>query len=221
MGSAKLDRTLAGLAGLAMLIVVALIVGIVLTGVGQDFFQSARPTEEFVAKVTTNPAHALGLRINLGLDNLFIVIYATYFVVLAERFNAGMNSRIMTVALSAILLTAFLDAIENAHIMMMLHSIQHALPVSVTESQWQMVLSQVKFHSSYVALFLFALCFWKEGVWGRAIAAVFWLYVLLGLTAMVMPIELARPLALGRTLFFITSFLLSALFFWRAQLHRN
>lgn len=221
MGKMNLDQMLSKLAALAILIVIALIVGIVMTGAGQDFFQVARSTEEMVNKVISNPAHALGLRINLGFDNFFIVLYASYFVLLAVRFSATVDSRMITVALSAILLTAFLDAVENGHIMMMIHSIQHGLPVSVTESQGQMVLSHVKFHSSYVALFLFAFGFWKEGGLGRAIASVFWLYALLGLVVMVMPTELARPLALGRTLFFIASFLLSAVFFRRCVLQKT
>lgn len=221
MEKEHLDRTLAMLAILAMLIVMAMIVAIVTTGVGQDFFQSARPIDEFIGKVTANPNNALGLRINLGLDNLFIVVYATYFVVLAVRFRSTMDSQMITVALGAILLTALLDAIENQHITVMIHSVQHGLPITVAESQLQMVVSSVKFHSSYVALFLFALGFLREGAWGRAIAWVFWLYVVLGLIAMVTPIELARPLALGRTVFFVVSFLLSAMFFRRSASRRD
>jgi hypothetical protein len=215
MNRAELDRTLFVLALLAVLIVVAIIAGIVATGMGQDFFQAARPIDAYIARFTDKPVNPLGLRINLGLDNLFIVVYATYFVVLAVRFRPVMDTWMLAIALGAILLTALLDAVENHHILVMLHSAEQKLPVTIAETQLQMIASDVKFHCSYLSVFLFAFGFRQEGKLGRVIAWVFWLYVALGVVVFVTPVDAARPLALGRTVFFIVSFLLSATLFRR------
>ena len=216
MDTTRLDRMLAALAGLAALIVAAMVVGIVSTGMSQDFFQSARPIETHIARLTASPLGATGLRINLGLDNLFIVVYGAFFVFLAVRLRAILDPWAGTVALAAILLTALLDAIENHHILMMLHAAERGLPLSTGESQIQMILSAVKFHSSYLATFLLAFGFLRLGGIGRAIAWALWLYVPLGVVISVLPIEIAGPWALGRTCFFVAAFVLSAVLFWRS-----
>src|SRR5476651_883933 len=114
-----LDRTLAALAALAAVIVACMVVGIVSTGMTQDFFQSARPAEAFAAYVAGG---AFGLRLNLGLDNLFIVVYGVFFVLLAVRFRSLLDPWTIAVALSAMLLTALLDAVENHHVIEMEHT---------------------------------------------------------------------------------------------------
>ena len=215
MDTTRLDRVLAALAGLAALIVAAMVVGIVSTGMSQDFFQSARPIEAHIARLTASSLGATGLRINLGLDNLFIVVYGAFFVFLAVRLRTLLDPWAGTVALAAILLTALLDAIENHHILMMLHSAERGLSLSTGESQAQMIVSAVKFHSSYLATFLFAFAFLRLGGLGRAIAWALWLYVPLGVVISVLPIEIAGPWALGRTCFFVAAFVLSAVLFWR------
>jgi hypothetical protein len=216
MDTMRLDRMLAALAGLAALIVAGMVVGIVTTGMSQDFFQSARPIEAHIARLTASPLGATGLRINLGLDNLFIVVYGAFFVFLAVRLRAVLDPWAGTVALAAILLTALLDAIENHHILMMLHSAERGMSLSTGESQIQMILSAVKFHSSYLATFLLAFGFLRLGGLGRAIAWALWLYVPLGIVISVLPIEIAGPWALGRTCFFVAAFVLSAVLFWRS-----
>ena len=69
----SLDRVLAILATLAALTVAAMVVAILYTRGTQDFFQSARPVEAYGAYLAT-PLVALGLRLNLGLDNLFMIL---------------------------------------------------------------------------------------------------------------------------------------------------
>jgi hypothetical protein len=216
MDTMRLDRMLAALAGLAALIVAGMVVGIVSTGMSQDFFQSARPIEAHIARLTASPLGATGLRINLGLDNLFIVVYGAFFVFLAVRLRAVLDPWAGAVALAAILLTALLDAIENHHILMMLHSAERGISLATGESQIQMIVSAVKFHSSYLATFLLAFGFLRLGGLGRAIAWALWLYVPLGVVISVLPIEIAGPWALGRTCFFVAAFVLSAVLFWRS-----
>jgi hypothetical protein len=209
----SLDRVLAILATLAALTVACMVVAIVTTRGTQDFFQTARPVEAYGAYLAT-PLVALGLRLNLGLDNLFMIFYGAFFVVLSLRLRPMLDGRLLTVALAAMMLTLVLDAIENHHIMTMVHSIQHGLPISVTDGQLQMIASQVKFHASYLAAFLFAFGFLQFGRLGRIIAIVLWCYVPCGVLISVTPVEQAQALVLGRTIFFVFAFILSAVLFF-------
>lgn len=217
MNQKELDRALAVLAFLAAAIVIAMIGGILMTHIAQDFFQSARSVDEFSGKMADNPVGSLGLRLNLGLDNVFIVVYCAFFIFLAVRFRAVMDRWVSGVALGAMLLTAFLDAVENQHILVMLHSMQHLLSLTPEESRIQMIASAVKFHTSYVGIFLFAFGYWKQGRLGRWIARIFWLgYLPLGLLILAMPVELTKPVALARVSFFVIAFLLSGALFMRS-----
>jgi hypothetical protein len=208
METRSLDRVLAILATLAALTVVA----ILSTGGTQDFFQSARPIEAYGAYLAT-PLVALGLRLNLGLDNLFMIFYGAFFVMLSVRLRAMLDGRLLTVALAAMMLTVVLDAIENHHIMTVVHSIQNGLPISVTDGQLQMIASQVKFHASYLAVLLFSFGFLQLGRLGRIIAVVLWCYIPCGVLISVTPVESAQALVLGRTIFFVFAFILSAVLF--------
>src|SRR6201987_4933300 len=166
-----LNRILAALAFLASAIVVVMVAAILATGFfSQEFFELA-PSPAFVADpLRDQPQHALGLRINLGLDNFFIVVYSAFFVLLAVRLRTLLSPVTIAVALTALLLTALLDAIENHHILLMLHDFQHGAAISAEELQWQMVVSNLKFHGSYVGAFLFAFGFYRLGGLGRVIA---------------------------------------------------
>src|SRR3569832_624450 len=55
MNQKELDRALAVLAFLAAAIVIAMIAGILMTHIAQDFFQSARPVDEKTNKMADNP----------------------------------------------------------------------------------------------------------------------------------------------------------------------
>ena len=213
MGNSSLDRTLAILASLAALTVACMVVGIVLTRGTQDFFQTARMIEAYGAYLAT-PAVSFGLRLNLGLDNLFLILYGAFFVVLTIRLRELLDSRLLTVALGAMILTVLLDAIENHHITTMVHSIENSLPLSSTDGGLQMIASQVKFHASYFAVLLFSFGYLQLGRLGRVIAVLLWLYIPCGILISVVPVESARLLVLGRTIFFVLAFVLSAILFF-------
>lgn len=211
-----LNRTLAALAFLASAIVLVMVAAIIATGLSQELFELA-PSLAFVAdQLRDQPVHALGLRINLGLDNLFIVIYSAFFVLLAVRLRTLLSPVTIAVALAALLLTSLLDALENHHILMMLHAFVHGAPISVDELQWQMVASNLKFHASYVGVFLFAFGFYRLGGLGRVIAWLLWFgYVPLGMITFVVPVEIVAPFALARTAFFVLGFALGGIYFLR------
>jgi hypothetical protein len=167
----SLDRVLAILATLAALTVACMVVAILTTRGSQDFFQTARSLEAYGAYLAI-PLVPLGLRLNLGLDNLFMIFYGAFFVVLTIRLRDMLDPRLLGIALAAIMLTVVLDSIENHHIMTMVHAIQNGLPLSASDGQLQMIASQVKFHSSYLAVLLFSFGFLQFGTLGRIIAVV-------------------------------------------------
>lgn len=213
MDHRSLDRTLALLAALAALTVAAMVASILATRSSQDFFQSARAIDDYRAFLDM-PLAALGLRINLGLDNLFMVLYGAFFVVLSARLRDVLDSRLTGVALAAAMLTLLLDSLENHHIMTTVHALQAGLPVSVGDGEFQMAASQIKFHASYLATFLFSLGFLRLGSFGRAIAIVLWCYIPFGILISVVPPDQARALVLARTIFFVLAFVLSAILFF-------
>jgi hypothetical protein len=211
-----LNRILAALSFLAAAIVLVMVAAILATGFfSQEFFELG-PSPAQVADQLHEPLHELGLRINLGLDNFFIVVYSAFFVLLAVRLRGLLSPVTIAVALAALLLTALLDVIENHHILLMLHDFQHGAAITAEELQWQMVVSNLKFHASYVGAFLFAFGFYRLGGLGRVIAWLLWLgYVPLGMITFAVPVEIVVPFALARTVFFVLVFALGGIYFIR------
>jgi hypothetical protein len=213
METRALDRTLAILAALAALTVAFMVAGIVTTRSSQDFFQSARSVDAYSAHLAA-PLSSFGLRLNLGLDNLFMVFYGAFFAGLAARLRGMLDPYLLGTALAALMLTVLLDSVENHHIMTMVHSIQAGLPLSAAEGELQMIASQIKFHSSYLGVLLFSFGFLQFGKLGRAIAITLWCYIPCGVLISVLPVDAAKTLVLGRTIFFVFAFVLSAVLFW-------
>ncbi len=216
MNTRSLDKTLAALATLCAVTVGAMVVAIVVTRSSQDFFQTARPVQAYAAYLAETPLRGIGLPINLGLDNLFLILYAAFFVLLAARLRGLLEARILTVALTAMLVTASLDALENNHIMEMIHAIETGLPVMAADGEVQMMASQIKFHASYLAVLLFSFGLFRLGMLGRLTAISLWIYVPLGVAISVLPPDATKLLALGRTVFFVFAFILSARLFFKA-----
>jgi hypothetical protein len=142
--------------------------------------------------------------------------------VLAARLRDVLDARLVGVALAAAMLTLLLDSLENHHIMTTVHAIEAGLPVSAGDGEFQMVASQIKFHASYLATFLFSLGLLRLGGVGRLIAIVLWCYIPCGVLISVLPPDSAKLLVLGRTIFFVFAFVLSAiLFFSLARTERS
>jgi hypothetical protein len=216
MNDAGLNRSLAILAFLASAVVFCMVAGAVATGFSQEFFELAPSPAAVAAQLSDQPAHSFGLRLSLALDNLFIVLYCAFFVFLAVRLRDVLSPVMIGVALGSMLLTGLLDAIENHHILAVLHAFQNAAPISSEEMQLQLVESNLKFHGSYVSAFLFAFGFYRLGGLGRVIAFLLWFgYVPFGMITFAVPTDIAAPFALARAAFFVLTFALAGVFFWR------
>ena len=209
------DRPLVLLAALNALVIVALLASALTAGLSQEVFQAARLAGPNAARLLVNPA---GLRLNVGLDNLFIVLYVAFFVLLTVRLSDVLPAPHRFVALGALLLTALLDAVENHHILAMLFSAEQTLPLTTAESQLQMAASFVKFQVSYVGMFLYAFGLYRLGGLGRPLGWGIWLvYVPIGIAIYMLPPEATRPLVIARTLCFIAAFVCAALVFGRPR----
>jgi hypothetical protein len=218
MSGGSLDRTLAILAFLAAAIVVCLIVAAAATGFSQELFQVGPAPKEVARQLTGQPLHAIGLRLSLGFDNLFVIVYCAFFAVLAARFSGLLNPTAIAVGVGALLLTGLLDAIENQHIQVMLQALQSGTSPTADELRLQMIGSNLKFHASYLGVFLLAFGFYRLGGLARVIAWLTWFgYVPLGMISFAVPVEVATPFALLRTAFFILLFALAGVYFWRRK----
>ena len=96
------------------------------------------------------------LRLILTLDNLFLTFYTAAFIFLATAVWDDKNRLVVTVGLLAVLITAYLDLLENHDILTQLTTALHGLPIALADLQERMTWSQLKFHSSYLGFFLFA-----------------------------------------------------------------
>jgi hypothetical protein len=178
----------------------------------QGMFQLNRPAAEYSALLLNRAAP---LRIDLAVDFIYICVYAAFFVKLAsvlpalrqQTGNEHAPSVSSAVWVSALLATALLDALENTHILAMLSSAEHGVPIPQDAIVWQAVESQMKFLFSYFGLFLLSFYVPAESLFERGFAFVLrWVQAPVGIAIFVLPLEAAKPFYLARALFFILGF---------------
>jgi hypothetical protein len=174
----------------------------------QGLFQVIRPAADYAALLIQR---APFLRADLGVDFIFIVVYAAFFVSLALVLKAWVRDKpfadniavIVNVAVTALLVTAVLDAAENAHILSMLSMAEQGLPIGQSEIAGQMVESQIKFLFSYFGLFVLSFALPQSTIIEKSVVFVFrWVQLPVGIGILVLPAELVRPLFIFRAVFF-------------------
>jgi hypothetical protein len=174
----------------------------------QDFEwvdEPARYTRRLLAAETP-------LRLILTLDNLFVLAYTAAFLFLAMRLRAKRNRILIGAALGALLATTYLDLYENHTTLMHLDSAALGLPIEARDLQSRMMWSQLKFHSSYLAFFLFAFALPAKTRIERFLKYSLWFaFPPLGILLYTFPHPL---LELGRYLFMLSGLLLLAWVFW-------
>ena len=105
------------------------------------------------------PAIAAGapaLRAIVALDALFLIAYAGFFVMLPRALGVA-DDPLVRLGVRAMLAVAVLDMIEDHHLLAVAKAARAGLPVDGTMLELQHVLSQVKFHLSYLAVAFLAL----------------------------------------------------------------
>ena len=178
------------------------------TGAAQEPLERVLAPAAYQAVLLAHPA---ALRVVFSIDSVFLVLYTAFFVQLARVLapagspSAGL-ARLAVVAMCA---TALLDAIENQHILSQLAAAEHGVTPSAAAIVAQATASQVKFHLSYFAIFLFGLVLPRGRALDRLLAASCLLVQLpLGVAAFVAPPPLEDALVFARWGFYLAGFLL-------------
>ena len=145
------SRLAIALAATAALILTAMVAITAATGVAQEPFEVLR-TDYRPAIARAAPA----LRAVIALDALFLIAYAAFFVTLPRALGVA-DHPLVRLAVRAMLAVAVLDMIEDQHLLAVARAARLGLPVDDTRLALQQVLSQVKFHLSYLAVAFLAL----------------------------------------------------------------
>lgn len=204
-----MNNSLRAIALTAAACVVVMIGIFIVTGVGQDPLQFVHSVDEYYRLLLVRPS---ALRATLGFDNVFIVCYATLFILLAgELLRLGASARLVNVALGFLLATALLDMAENFHFLVMLARAVGGERPGAFEIGAQVWESLLKFHVSYLGLFLLGLALPRRTAADRALAFLcVFVQAPAGIAIYVTPRELAVPLVFVRFTFFLASLALIA-----------
>jgi hypothetical protein len=192
---------------LAAATVVGMIALFFATGVGQDPLQFVHPEGEYAALLLQSPA---ALRACIGLDNLFIVFYLTTFLALGVLLTRAEAPRAFVfVAMGLLGALALLDMMENFHFLTMLARAEQGAPPSASEIDLQVWESLLKFHVSYLGLFLLGFAFPRRTRGERALAGLSWFVQLpVGVLIYVTPHAVSLPLVFVRFAYFLTALIL-------------
>lgn len=194
------DRGLRIFGWLTSACALGLLVMALATGGSQGVFQLFAPSPDYAAHLLSR---ADNLRWDIGLDSLFIPAYLGFFVLWARRMrNGGGEGPLIALALALVMMTAMLDAIENAHILAMLRSSELGIVPGRGEILAQQVASQVKFHAAYIGMAGLGMLWTPKPGW----AWVRWVFVgqlFAGLPIFVTVGGVLRTLFLARAIFFV------------------
>jgi hypothetical protein len=195
---------------LASAAVVALMFGVfALTGIGQDPLQYMHPVAEYTTILLQNPPV---LRASIGLDNLFIVLYSTMFLGLgALLWKRTPQRAVLAVSLVLLGATGILDLFENMHFLAMIAAASQGLDIGIGQIGLQVWESLVKFHVSYLGLFLLSFALPRETAVDRALVLLLrWIQLPIGLLIYLTPPSIAVPLVMVRFTFFLVASLMVA-----------
>jgi hypothetical protein len=137
------------------------------SGVSQETFEIVRPPAIYAADLRE---HAAAVRALFGLDAVFLVLYAVFFVLFAQRLANDQTRPWVIVGLIFMLATALLDMAEDHHILSLLYAVELGQQPTWDQLGFQHTLSSVKFHLSYVGLFLYGLAIPRARWTGVALA---------------------------------------------------
>ena len=161
----KLAINLAGCTGavLAVMVIVSYA-----TGATQEAHEHFALPEAYALRLVE---HGKGLRLVMGLDIAFLILYTAFFAALSVHLRQRGAPRLLVyVALASMLGCALLDIVEDHHILALLDEAEARVLPSVTEIVFQQTESAAKFSLSFLALVLFGLCIPRDTRLGMALA---------------------------------------------------
>ena len=193
MNASQENRTAAVVAGAAALMVFGMFLVDIVGGVAQQPFEELATVAEYQQSLRDADSW---LRVVFTLDNLFIGFYTAVFLFAVHIFDSPQTRLFLRVALVALLVAAVLDLRENHHIMTMLVAAREGLPITAQELHERARESQLKFHISYVGLFLLGIAMPSKTLAQKAVRySLLFLQMPLGILVYTYPhpmLELAR-----------------------------
>ncbi len=151
----KTSKIISRLSSVAAICASAMFLIAIITGVSQEQFEISQTVESYTKGLIAaeNP-----LRLTFTIDLIFICVFTAVFIFLTQHLktNNAVTNAVADVALGAMLICGLLDFHEDLHILTMLHSALHNLPIEQNEINLQMLFSMIKFCASYLSLFLLA-----------------------------------------------------------------
>ena len=189
---------LATAATLAAMVIVSLV-----TGATQEQHEHYSPPMHYSLGLVE---HAGGLRVLMGLDLVFLILYTSAFAALADYLIA-IGRPFARLALMFMIATAVLDVIEDHQILTALDLAEDQKLVSESWIATQQILSSTKFAMSYLGTFLFGLAIPRTTRIGW-VASLFFVVGTLGtaLLSLAAPPELRHTLDSTRWLSFLAGF---------------
>lgn len=154
------------LGGCTMGVLVLMVITGAITGASQERHEHFQVPEAYAMSLLSD---ARGLRILMGLDVAFCVLYTAYFATLTKYLRA-LGRPFVTLAFGAMLATAVLDFIEDHHILAMLETAEHQVLPSALAITLQSMESAVKFSMSFLALVLYGLAIPRDTKLGLALS---------------------------------------------------
>ena len=205
-------RTLAlVLVGATALVLLAMIGLSLATGASQEVHEHYQAPATYAAHLLEHPG---ALRVMMGLDVAFLVLYTAFFAALAQVLAGRPFVRL---ALGAMVATAVLDIIEDHRILASLGMAEANRPIDDATIAWQQVISSTKFSLSYLSLVLFGLAIPRTTRLGVALALFLTVGTLAtGVLGFAAPPAWQDSLDGGRWLGFLAGFALAALWLRRA-----
>ncbi len=190
----------------------SVMIAIALGGTSQEYFESIHAPAEYARELLE---HAGPLRTVFALDGLFLLAYSAFFVAYVSARRGHTSQLVLRLVLGSVLVAAGLDAIENFHILGMLHVAEAGGLPSAAQIEAQYVLSAVKFTIGYFAAIGLALSYPRDSGLARMVALSTGLaFPVVGVLAYVVPAPWSHVLGLARVVFFVSGYALSALVFW-------
>lgn len=194
------------LAGATAGVLLLMVLTGVITGASQERHEHFMPAEAYAMSLLAN---ASGLRILMGLDIAFCILYTAFFAALAVYLRAVNPTMRVFVYLGfgAMLATCILDIIEDHHILAMLESVEHRVLPADSSIAWQATESATKFSISYLSLVAFGLAIPRNTKLGLALCLFLVVGTLVsGVIGYAAPPEFQRSFESGRWVGFLTGF---------------
>lgn len=197
------------LAGLLALGMAAIAFG---TGTTQEYYENSHPVAEFTAKLLSQ---ADMLRLALTLDNFFLLAYTGFFLWYIVERRGKADAWLLAAMAVMMFIAMILDAAENFHILSMLNRAEMKIPISDSEISLQYILSAVKFMAAYFGVIILGITFPRDTPLARLVGiSTAILFPILGVLGFTVPMPWALYCGIGRSIFFVMGFLLSAVVYW-------